>query len=87
MPGSRPSILTNMAFRQSRTWAAATTSICRGDETPDDLPPLRQALRLFKLRREFDAVVTDVTGSAYVTGMHTFVIDPDDPLRNGFSFL
>ena len=58
MPGSRPSILTNMAFRQSRTWAAATTSICRGDETPDDLPPLRQALRLFKLRREFDAVVT-----------------------------
>ncbi len=35
----------------------------------------------------FDGVVTDVTGSAYVTGMHTFVVDPDDPLRNGFSFL
>lgn len=36
---------------------------------------------------EFDAVITDVTGSAYVTGMHTFVIDPDDPLKHGFSFL
>ena len=58
MPGSRPSILTNMAFRQSRTWTAATTSICRGDETPDELCPLRQAWRLLKLRKEFDAVVT-----------------------------
>jgi proline racemase len=36
---------------------------------------------------EFTAVLTEVTGSAYVTGMHTFVIDPDDPLQNGFSFL
>lgn len=53
-----PSILTNMAFRQSRTWTDATTSICRGDETPDELCPLRQALRLFRLRRKFDAVVT-----------------------------
>ena len=53
-----PAILTNMAFRQSRTWTAATTSICRGDETPDELCPLRQAWRLLKLRRKFDAVVT-----------------------------
>ncbi|HRT05049.1 MAG TPA: glycosyltransferase family 4 protein [Kiritimatiellia bacterium] len=53
-----PTILTNMAFRQSRTWIAAATSICRGDETPDELPPLRQALRLLGLRRKFDAVVT-----------------------------
>ena len=53
-----PSILTNMAFRQSPAWTAATTSICRGDETPDDLPPLRQAFRLLRLRRKFDAVVT-----------------------------
>ena len=36
---------------------------------------------------DFPAVVTDVTGSAYVTGMHTFVVDPDDPLQRGFSFL
>lgn len=53
-----PSILTNMAFRQSRTWTDATTSICRGEETPDGLCPLRQALRLFMLRWQFDAVVT-----------------------------
>lgn len=53
-----PTILTNMAFRQSPAWTAATTSICRGDETPDELCPLRQALRLFRLRRKFDAVVT-----------------------------
>ena len=53
-----PTILTNMAFRQSRTWVDATTSICRGDETPDDLCPLRQAWRLLKLRKNFDVVVT-----------------------------
>ena len=32
-----PSILTNMAFRQSRTWIDATSSICRDAETPDEL--------------------------------------------------
>ena len=47
-----------MAFRQSPAWIAATASICRGDETPDDLPSLRQALRLFMRRRKFDVVVT-----------------------------
>ena len=36
---------------------------------------------------EFDAVVADVGGRAHVTGMHTFVIDPEDPLGKGFSFL
>ena len=41
-----PTILTNMAFRQSRTWREATTTICRENETPDDLGPLRQAFRL-----------------------------------------
>ena len=30
------------------------------------------------------AVVTEVTGSAYRTGEATFVLDPDDPLREGF---
>jgi len=30
------------------------------------------------------AVVTRVTGSAYMTGEHCFVLDPDDPLRRGF---
>ncbi|MCG8617330.1 MAG: proline racemase family protein [Desulfobacterales bacterium] len=35
----------------------------------------------------FDAVIADVGGRAHVTGMHTFVIDPEDPLGKGFSFL
>lgn len=35
---------------------------------------------------DFPAVVPEVTGSAYVTGMHTFVIDPEDPFQEGFRF-
>ena len=30
------------------------------------------------------AVVTDVSGSAHLTGRHEFVVDPDDPLGSGF---
>lgn len=30
------------------------------------------------------AVVPRVTGEAYITGMHSFIIDPDDPLSSGF---
>lgn len=33
---------------------------------------------------DFKAVIPVITGSAYVTGMHTFVIDPRDPLQEGF---
>lgn len=33
---------------------------------------------------EYPAVVTEITGSAYITGMHTFLIDPDDPFPEGF---
>lgn len=47
-----------MAFRQSQTWREAVTTICRMDETPDDLGPLRQAFRLLRLRSRFDVVVT-----------------------------
>jgi proline racemase len=36
---------------------------------------------------DYDAVVADVAGSAHITGMHTFFVDPRDPLRNGFSLL
>lgn len=36
---------------------------------------------------QYDAVVADVAGSAYITGMHTYVKDPDDPLKDGFSLL
>jgi proline racemase len=30
------------------------------------------------------AVVTEVAGSAHLTGRHEFVLEPDDPLRTGF---
>jgi glycosyltransferase involved in cell wall biosynthesis len=53
-----PSILTNLAFHQSRTWREAVTTICRKDESPDDLAPLRQALHLLKHRGRYDVVVT-----------------------------
>ena len=32
----------------------------------------------------FDAVIPEITGSAYTTGMNTFIISPKDPLKNGF---
>ncbi len=53
-----PSILTNLAFHQSRTWSEAVTTICQPKESPDDLGPFRQALRLLRRRRSFDVVVT-----------------------------
>ena len=32
----------------------------------------------------FKAVIPQVEGNAYITGMQTFVIDPKDPMKNGF---
>jgi len=32
----------------------------------------------------FDAVIPEVHGTAYVTGQHEFLIDPDDPFAYGF---
>jgi len=32
----------------------------------------------------FKAVIPEVEGEAFVTGQHTFYIDPDDPLKEGF---
>ena len=29
-------------------------------------------------------VTPRVTGSAYLTGLHNFMLDPDDPLPDGF---
>jgi proline racemase len=29
-------------------------------------------------------VIPEVTGSAWITGRHEFLIAPDDPLREGF---
>jgi len=34
----------------------------------------------------YDAVIPEVTGSAYFTGKNKFFFDPDDPLKNGFIF-
>lgn len=32
----------------------------------------------------FDAVIPQVSGMAYITGSHKFLIDPDDPFKEGF---
>lgn len=34
----------------------------------------------------FKAVTPQVEGTAYITGKHTFLVDPNDPMRNGFIF-
>jgi proline racemase len=33
---------------------------------------------------DFDAIIPEITGSAYITGLHTFVIDDRDPVKHGF---
>ena len=33
---------------------------------------------------DYDAIIPKVTGSAYITGIHEFLIDPEDPLNQGF---
>ena len=32
----------------------------------------------------YKAIIPQITGSAYITGVATYVIDPDDPLKYGF---
>ncbi|HRV30230.1 MAG TPA: hypothetical protein P5169_00865, partial [Kiritimatiellia bacterium] len=54
---TQPTILTNMAFHNA-TWQEATHSICRDNETPDQLPACLQVWRLLRLRKKFDVVVT-----------------------------
>ena len=60
---------------------------------PDDHPFIHEGLtgsllrgRLIRRTQvgELPAIVTEVTGSAWITGEHTFVLDDDDPLREGF---
>ncbi len=34
----------------------------------------------------YDAVVPEVSGTAHITGKHTFCFDPNDPLKKGFIF-
>ena len=33
---------------------------------------------------DYEAVIPEIEGSAHIVGRHEFLIDPDDPLRNGF---
>lgn len=33
---------------------------------------------------DFPAVIPEIAGRGYLTGFHTFVVEPDDPLRDGF---
>jgi trans-L-3-hydroxyproline dehydratase len=33
---------------------------------------------------KYDAVIPQVEGNAYITGKHEFLIDPEDPLKEGF---
>jgi proline racemase len=33
---------------------------------------------------EYQAVVPEIEGSAWITGEHTFLVDDDDPLKEGF---
>jgi proline racemase len=33
---------------------------------------------------EHPAIVPEIEGSAWITGEHTFIVDDDDPLKDGF---
>jgi len=33
---------------------------------------------------EFDAIIPEITGSAYTMGINTIILSPSDPLKNGF---
>ena len=33
---------------------------------------------------DYPAIIPELTGSAWITGMHQFVVDPADPLKDGF---
>jgi len=33
---------------------------------------------------EYSAIVPEIEGSAWITGEHTFLVDEDDPLKDGF---
>lgn len=62
---------------------------------PEDQPFIHEGitgalLRGRLLRRtqvdDLPAIVTEVTGSAWITGEHTFVLDEDDPFREGYAW-
>jgi proline racemase len=60
---------------------------------PEDQPFIHEGLTGSLLRGrlvrrtqvgELPAVITEITGSAWITGEHTFVLDEDDPFREGY---
>lgn len=34
---------------------------------------------------DYNAIIPEITGSAYITGFNQFIIDPEDPLKYGFT--
>ena len=67
--------------------------IARGEMSPDE-EIISESLTRAQFRGrmldrvkigEFDGFVPEVTGEAFITGFHQFVIDPDDPLARGFA--
>ena len=66
---TQPTILTNMAFHNA-TWQEATHSICRDNETPDQLPAGLQVWRVGPLPKKI--CVRGTTGA------------PNSPFLGGF---
>lgn len=33
---------------------------------------------------EYDAIVPEISGTAFITGIQQFVVDDEDPLKHGF---
>ncbi len=59
-------------FGQTMTIESITGSIFKGSVVrEEDYGPFR-------------AVIPQVEGTAHITGMQTFVIDPNDQMKNGF---
>ncbi len=59
-------------FGETFTVESITGSVFKGSlVTEEDFGP-------------FKAVIPQVEGTAHITGMQTFVIDPDDPMKDGF---
>ena len=55
---SKLSILSNLAFWQSRTWSEATDSIYGPDQSGEEYSPLLTAWKLFSRRGAYDVVLT-----------------------------
>ncbi len=61
-----------IAFGQTMTIESITNSVFKGSiVAKEDFGP-------------FQAVIPQVEGTAHITGFHTFVIDPNDPMKKGF---